>query len=87
VRRPGYRGRLGKRLRSVLVFRLKQGAARSVDGSWAGKVDVIDRERDRRAELVIGEDGTILHYQDRPLSEHLGHGSDREKAAPPGDNG
>ena len=43
---------------------------------------VIDRDNDQYFERVTDyETGEVIHHCKEPLSQHLGHGSDRQKKA------
>lgn len=49
---------------------------RKSDGRWMQKERIIDRDRDLYKEVVVDpKDGTIVHQNEEPLSDHFGHGS------------
>ena len=53
---------------------------RKSDGRWMQKERIIDRDRDYYKEVVIDPiDGTVVHHNEEPLSEHFGHGSAKPK--------
>lgn len=53
---------------------------RKSDGRWMQKERIIDRDRDYYKEVVIDpSDGTVVHKNEEPLSEHFGHGSAKTK--------
>lgn len=50
------------------------------DGKWMQKERIIDRDRDYYKEEVIDPtDGTVVHENEEPLSQHFGHGAARSK--------
>jgi hypothetical protein len=58
---------------------------RKSDGRWMRKERIIDRDRDFYKEVVIDPtDGTVVHQNEEPLSDHFGHGSAKPKT-PRGD--
>lgn len=79
-RQPGYRGARSGRSRGSVVLKLFKGDQQSADGSWVCKESLFDRQNNRRRELVVREDGTVLVDVDHPLSEHTGHGSAKNRA-------
>ena len=55
---------------------------------WVRKESHFDKRTDRRYEHVEAPDtGEVLHHEDHPLSEHLGHGSDKFRQAEQGADG
>jgi DNA-directed RNA polymerase subunit RPC12/RpoP len=51
-------------------------------GRWAVRTRLIDRENNRYHERVVDkETGEVLHECDEPLTDHVGHGSDKPKKA------
>ena len=47
---------------------------------WVHKEQIINRRDDHYREVVTDpETGEVIHHCDEPLSEHLGHGSDKSK--------
>ncbi|MFT3916567.1 MAG: hypothetical protein QM704_21555 [Anaeromyxobacteraceae bacterium] len=53
---------------------------RKATGGWVKKDRLIDREHDRYVEHVVDiETGEVLRNCDEPLSEHVGHGSDKPR--------
>jgi hypothetical protein len=72
--RPGFQS--GGRKRHVREF--ETGTFPSADHGWVDKDSLIDREaKIRRERLVRKSDGQVLHEQDHPLKDHLGHGADK----------
>ena len=48
---------------------------------WVHRVLSIDRDRNRYFERVTDpETGEVIHECDEPLTEHLGHGSDKKRS-------
>lgn len=54
------------------------GEVLSADGVLRTRTRVVDRERDWYEETVFDPDGSVHHHDAHRLSEHTGHGSDRE---------
>lgn len=83
------RGSLNMKLRHAGSAKVVQeqfvGAAKSADGSWVEKATRQDREADRYLEHITGPDGSVLHHDEGPLSEHWGHGSDKSELRAPRD--
>ena len=53
---------------------------RKSDGQWMKKERILDRVNDQYKEVVIDpKTGEIIHHNEEPLSNHLGHGSDKPK--------
>ena len=70
-----------------VAFDLRSGASYFRKGAvWHHLVRHIDRENDRYVETitVLGT-GERVHHVDEPLSQHIGHGSDRRHGQPPED--
>lgn len=75
------RSSLGLKLRRAgsraVVQQQFVGAERSADGSWVEKATLQDHESDRYLEHVVDPEGTMIHHDEGPLSEHKGRGSDK----------
>lgn len=72
------RSRFGVKRRGRYEFEVLQGTEYSRNGRMALKVVLFDRVNDRYIEVVIEEESRkVLMYCNEPLSEHVGHGSDK----------
>lgn len=78
LRMKGKRGGVGRP-----YFDVRSGASYfRATGQWHHLERLIDHENDRYVETIrVLLTGELLSHVDEPLSEHLGHGSDKSRQA------
>jgi hypothetical protein len=76
----------GFRSKDKLRFHLQKGdQLNNATGRWVVKERIIDKEKTPAVYLesvIDGETGEVIHYDEEPLKDHLGHGSDKGRKKP-----
>jgi hypothetical protein len=76
--------RTGGKRRGKYAHEALRGNEFSVDGHLMEKERILDRENNCYKEQVVDTDtGEVVRYVDGPLSDHIGHGTEKHKKKKP----